>query len=107
MIDKVRMYDNMKRLVGVPGVSGTPAEKETAYKIQELLLEIPYFQQHREKVKLVPVADDSLGRSIVTAYLQCCPESRKTVILTGHYDVVVTRAEPLEISKISPTIQKK
>ena len=88
MIDKVRMYDNMKRVVGVPGVSGTPAEKETAYKIQELLLEIPYFQQHREKVKLVPVADDSLGRSIVTAYLQCCPESRKTVILTGHYDVV-------------------
>lgn len=88
MIDKNRIYDNMKRLIEVRGISGTDDEVEAAYKIQEILYEIPYFQQHKEKVELIPIEDDSFGRCIVTAYAECCPESKRTVILTGHYDVV-------------------
>ena len=88
MIDKNRMYDNMKRMIEIPGVSGTDQEIRAAYKIQEILYEIPYFQAHEENVKMVPIEEDPFGRCIVTAYAECCPKSKKTVILTGHYDVV-------------------
>lgn len=88
MIDKNRIYDNMKRLIEVRGISGTDEEVKAAHKIQEILYEIPYFQQHREKVKMVPIEEDPFERCIVTAYAECCPKSKKTVILTGHYDVV-------------------
>lgn len=88
MIDKNRIYDNMKRLIEVPGVSGTDQEVQGAYKIREILYEIPYFQSHEENVKMVPIEEDPFDRCIVTAYVECCPKSKKTVILTGHYDVV-------------------
>lgn len=88
MIDKKRIYENMKRLVEVPGVSGTDSEAQVADKLKELLYEIPYFSEHKENVKLIPVEEDILGRSIVTAYLECAPESKRVIILTGHYDVV-------------------
>lgn len=88
MLNKDRIYENMKRLVEIPGVSGTEEEVETAYKLQELLYEIPYFDGHRENVRLVPIEGDAFGRCIVTAYLECCPGSKRCVILTGHYDVV-------------------
>ena len=41
MIDKNRMYENLKRLVAIPSISGTVDEEAGAEKIQELLLEIP------------------------------------------------------------------
>lgn len=88
MIDKNRIYETMKELVAVPGVSGTDDEVKTAYKLEELLFEIPYFKKHKENVRLISLKDDIFQRKVVTAYLECCPESRKTVILTGHYDVV-------------------
>lgn len=88
MINKERLYGNMKRMIEVPGVSGTETEKMTAYKVEEILREIPYFQEHPENVKMVPLVDDPLGRSIVTAFLELTPECGDTVILTGHYDVV-------------------
>lgn len=88
MIDKNRIFQNLKRLVAIPSVSGTVHEAEGAYGIRDLLYEIPYFQSHRENVELVPIEGDALGRSLITAYLECCPESKKVVILTGHYDVV-------------------
>lgn len=53
MINKENMYNNMLRMVEVPGVSGTESEKMTAYKIEELLREIPYFRDHPENVKLI------------------------------------------------------
>ncbi len=88
MIEKNRMYDNMKRLVEVPSVSGTEDEILAARKLEELLYEIPYFAEHKDNVRLVPLENDPFNRVIVTAYLECCPQSKKTVILTGHYDVV-------------------
>lgn len=88
MISKERLYDNMKHMIEVPGVSGTETEKMTAYKVEELLREIPYFKTHPENVKLVPLVDDPLERSIVTAFLELAPDCPDTVILTGHYDVV-------------------
>ena len=112
MIDKKRLYDNMKRLVEVPSVSGTDQEIQGAYKLQEILLEIPYFQEHKDNVKLVPLYNDPLNRVIVTAYLECCPNSKKTVILTGHYDVVDVEEfgnlqdDAYDVEKISKEMEK-
>ena len=88
MISKDRIYDNMKRLVEVPGVSGTDEEVKAAYKLEELLYEIPYFKKHKENVKLIPIEGDPFDRCVVTAYLEASPKSKKVIILTGHYDVV-------------------
>ena len=88
MISKENLYNLMKALIKVPGVSGTPSEVPVAGAIKDLVMEIPYFRAHPENVRLVPVAKDHLGRSIVTAYMELAPESKETVILTGHYDVV-------------------
>lgn len=88
MIDKNRIFRDLERLVAIPSVSGTVHEAEGAYGIRDLICEIPYFQAHKDNVELVPIEGDALGRSLITAYLECCPESKKVVILTGHYDVV-------------------
>lgn len=88
MINKENIYSNLVRLVEIPSVSGTIGEVQAAYRIEELLYEIPYFNLHRENVKLVPIEGDPFGRCIVTAYLDLEPDCPETVILTGHYDVV-------------------
>ncbi len=88
MIDKNRIYENMKQLIEVPSISGTDDEIKAAYKLEELLKEIPYFAEHPEAVELVPLFNDPFERKIVTALLPATTDSRSTVILTGHYDVV-------------------
>ena len=88
MISKENLYNLMKALIKVPGVSGTPSEVPVADAIKDMVMEIPYFKEHPENVKLVPVKKDHLGRSIVAAYVELAPETKDTVILTGHYDVV-------------------
>ena len=88
MISKENIYNNMIRMVKVPSVSGTIKEIQAAYKIRELLYEIPYFNQRKDAVKLVPLENDPFGRCIVTAFMDLNPDYQETIILTGHYDVV-------------------
>lgn len=88
MIDKNRMYENLKRLVSVPSISGTSDEEAGAEKIQELLMEIPYFQKHPDQVMLLPIEGDPFDRKLITAFLEAPEKTKDTVILTGHYDVV-------------------
>lgn len=88
MISKENIYNNMIRLAMVPSVSGTIKEVEAAYEIRDMLYEIPYFNHHRDEVRLIPLENDPLGRCIVTAYMDLNRECEETIILTGHYDVV-------------------
>lgn len=88
MINKDNIYKNMLRLVEMPSVSGTESEMTAAYKLEELLYDIPYFNEHKENVKLVPLEKDPFSRSIVTAYLELDAKCSDTIILTGHFDVV-------------------
>jgi len=88
MIDKKRIYDNLKKLVAVPGISGTESETETAAKLVELLSEIPYFKENSQYITVVPLMNDPFKRTVVTALYQSAEKTDKTIILTGHYDVV-------------------
>ena len=88
MIDKSRIFDDLKRLVATPSIAGTTDEVSGAHIMKNLLYEIPYFSWNRNNVQLIPLEGDPLGRMLITAYLECCPESNKVIILTGHYDVV-------------------
>lgn len=88
MIDRKRLYENLKKLVKAASVSGTADEVQAAYVIKELLMEIPYFKENPENVMMVPMEGDPFDRVVAAAYLELDPESPDTVILTGHYDVV-------------------
>lgn len=88
MIDREKCYSNLKRLVKIPGISGTEAEADVPAVIVEMLKGIPYFSSNPDNIRLVPLENDPLERSDVAAYLELHPESPETVILTGHYDVV-------------------
>lgn len=88
MIDKKMLLGNLKKLVSVPSISGTEDELKAAFKIKELICEIPYFAEHNEDVFTVPIKDDPFGRVIVGAFLPAKEKTSETIILTGHYDVV-------------------
>jgi arginine utilization protein RocB len=83
-----RVYDLMLHLAKIPSISGTTQELNMANAIVELLLSIPYFQEHRASVVKHPVAQDKLGRSVVTALFKGRNNPQKTVVLLSHYDVV-------------------
>ena len=88
MINKKRMYDALNRMVKSPSISGTKAENEVTYVIEEILRENPYFQAHPDHVLRVPIEGDPLGRHLIGAYMELAPGNPDTIILTGHYDVV-------------------
>jgi arginine utilization protein RocB len=79
-----QVYDLMLQLAKVPSISGTAQELQMADAICELLLSIPYFQEHREFVNKHPIPNDPLARSVVTALLKGRNGSQKTVVLLSH-----------------------
>lgn len=52
MMDGNRIYENMKRLIAVPSISGTSDEVKAAYQLEKMLREIPYFQQNMQNVMI-------------------------------------------------------
>jgi len=88
MLDKELLYSDLKQLIAVPSISGTKDEVLAAYKIEELLREIPYFKEHSDHVMQVPIENDPFDRVLIAAFLEAPEKSADTVILTGHYDVV-------------------
>lgn len=81
----------VKRLVKVPSISGTLGEKRMAEELVEILGEIPYFQNHPNKIFTEDIPNDEFERVNVAALLEGKEKSnRKTVVLLSHYDVVGT-----------------
>ena len=87
MEDKI--YGYLKGLVEVPSVSNTPCEKEAADRIAGYINGQSYFKIHPEYAGQYELQNDSLGRT--TPYGLVKGTSAKTIILTGHYDVVDTQ----------------
>ena len=83
-----KVYEYLKRLVSVPGISDTDGERKTAEAIREILAEQPYFQAHPEMYGTVEIAGDARKRPLVYGLVRGNRNSGRTIILTGHYDVV-------------------
>lgn len=88
MITKERLMDTMLELVSVPSISGTRDEDLGAQKIHEMISSIQYFKDNPENLKSVPVENDPLNRHCVAALFKSSVNTNKTLILTGHLDVV-------------------
>lgn len=80
--------ETLKRLVYVPSISGTEAENLAAEKIFEILMEIQYFKVNKDSVRMHNIEGDKYNRCFVTALLKGKNDSKRTIILTGHFDVV-------------------
>ena len=88
MISGKNILENMKELVKVPSISGTMQENLGALKLYELIEQIAYFKKNKENLYLVPVKNDYLKRNVVVAEVKAKKKTNKTIIVTGHYDVV-------------------
>lgn len=87
-----RVYELMLSLVAIPSVTGSEdgGENRCARFIHDWLARIPYFRDRPSDLRLVRLEGDPLERMAVCALLRASRETRRTVILTGHFDVVDT-----------------
>lgn len=80
----------VRKLVKIPGISNTEKEKVCADYIAEELAKQPYFKENPEQTGKYLLPGDSFGRSVPWGLVKGNGKSGKTIILTGHYDVVDT-----------------
>lgn len=83
-----RIYQILKDLVACRSISATPMEPGADRYVYAFLKDIPYFRTRPAQFGLYDIPDDPFGRKIPYALL--LGKSRKTVILSGHTDVVST-----------------
>ena len=84
-----RIYETMLRLVAIPSVTGSDGgENQCARFIGDWLSRIPYFKENPDGVSLVRLREDPLDRRAVLALVKAARPTRRTVVLTGHIDVV-------------------
>lgn len=87
-LDERDLYRLLLDLVAIPSVSFTEEENRAARFIASTLGELDCFRRDPSLLRLLPVEGDKLDRSVVAALVRGAPETRRTVILTGHFDVV-------------------
>ncbi|AWZ48885.1 M20/M25/M40 family metallo-hydrolase [Hathewaya limosa] len=88
MIKEESMMNTLLHLIKVPGISGTESENLSGEEIYNMILQMPYFKKNPNKVKKIPVKDDCYNRFFVTALYENPKKTNKTIIITGHTDVV-------------------
>ena len=82
------IYHHLKELVAIPSISNTKEESLAADYLAKSLAEQDYFRANPGLCGQFPIEGDQLGRTV--AYGLVRGNGRRTVILTGHYDVVDT-----------------
>ncbi len=80
----------VRELVKIPSTSNTETEKTCADYIAAQLAKQPYFKEHPEQTGTYLLPADRLDRSVPWGLVKGRNGSRKTIVLTGHYDVVDT-----------------
>lgn len=88
MYYKDKIMNTMLKLVSEGSISGTEKENLGTDKIYEIVSHIPYFKDHRENLHKVSIKGDPLKRSFIAALYIGNESCKKTLILTGHSDVV-------------------
>lgn len=87
-MNRNRMMSILLELCSIPSVSETAGESAMAEKLYEVLMRIEYFKCNPANAGINIMRKDPLGRSYVHALMEGKTESRKTVILLSHFDVV-------------------
>ncbi|MCB7319689.1 M20/M25/M40 family metallo-hydrolase [Lacrimispora sp. 210928-DFI.3.58] len=87
---KEQIYDYLKGLVSIPSVSNTREEGRAAEYIADCLAEQAYFKEHPDQTGNWGTERTEIrGRGV--AYGLVKGRGERTLILTGHYDVVDTK----------------
>ncbi|CAM3915551.1 M20/M25/M40 family metallo-hydrolase [Mesobacillus zeae] len=84
------IYQTLLSFCRVKSVTDSEAEKEAPKFLYEELKKLPYYQNNPEDVFIQPIQGDRLGRSNLCAWVKAKKDTKKTVILMGHFDVVDT-----------------
>lgn len=82
------LYRLLLDLVSIPSVSYSAEENRVAEFIVGILGELDYFRRNPSHLRLLPIDEDRLGRSAVAALVKSAPATERTVVITGHFDVV-------------------
>lgn len=85
-----RAYHLMLELVSIPSITGSTGEDDCAAFIYKRLQNLDYFRNNPNDLCLKKLNDDPLGRSYIWGLVRSSVSSSKTIILTGHIDVVDT-----------------
>lgn len=72
-------------LVQIPSISGSQSEKDFPHVLFNKLAELAYFKENPHFLNQSLMED---GRSFVTALVKKTPDTKKTIVLISHFDVV-------------------
>ncbi len=87
-MEKKYLSDVFNSLVSIKSISGTSGEVDIAKKIYKILKKIDYFKKYKDNLKLIDIENDNLNRKFVYAFYKNPNKTKKTIIITGHLDVV-------------------
>jgi len=82
---KNELIDLLCSLVGYQSITASEAEIALAEYLHSLLVQKPYFKSNPNHLKLHPLDD---GRRLITALVTSPSDTKETVILLSHFDVV-------------------
>ena len=85
---KEEIYEYLRGMVSIPSISNTPQERAAADYIAGCLGGQPYFKEHPSLQGQYALEGDYLERTSVYGLVK--GSGGRTIILTGHYDVVDT-----------------
>ncbi|MBN2658999.1 MAG: M20/M25/M40 family metallo-hydrolase [Spirochaetales bacterium] len=83
-----KVLNRFKTLQQARGFSGTDGEREIADLLFRCFEEHPYFKENRENLVRDYIPDDPFGRFNISAFYRSLSPSGKTIIFSGHMDVV-------------------
>ncbi|NLL36789.1 MAG: M20/M25/M40 family metallo-hydrolase [Fretibacterium sp.] len=84
-----RVYHLLLELAAIPSVTGSEnGEVQCARFIYDRLSRLGCFVQNPENLKRVRLRGDLLNRAFICALVRAKRPTKRTVILTGHFDVV-------------------
>ena len=87
------LYRLLVDMVRIPSVSpSADRENRMARFFRDRLAEEPYFREHPEDLRLLPLEGDPLGRHLVFGLVRAPEATGDTVLLAGHMDVVGVQA---------------
>jgi arginine utilization protein RocB len=85
-----QMYKDLVEMVRIPSVSPSSEENRVADYIHSQLSSISWFRDNPGDLMLLPCKGDPLERNMVFAIVRATATTSKTILLTGHMDVVTT-----------------